>query len=176
MHFSRFHQKKRNKRTLNVRALCVAKPDANERRKFLRRPDTNLTQGKKTPSGELDICTLSLYSVTVTMKVKVMISTESKFLSIHRIKYDIVTMTFKVIQSQRSWCLIKESTHVHIYEILAIVCLYCNVSKIFDVCMLFCLRPLRAVGTHFGKLDGQRRKAYTLKLASSCYVTRNAPK
>ena len=58
-----------------------------------------------------------------------MISTESKFLSIHRIKYDIVTMTFKVIQSQRSWCLIKESTHVHIYEILAIVCLIATFQR-----------------------------------------------
>ena len=33
--------KKRNKRTQNVRAHCVAKPDANQRRKSLRRPDTN---------------------------------------------------------------------------------------------------------------------------------------
>ena len=34
----------------NVRAHCIAKPDANQRRKFFRRPDTNPTQGKK-PSG-----------------------------------------------------------------------------------------------------------------------------
>ena len=31
----------------NVRAHCVAKPDANQNRKFFRRPDTNPTQGKK---------------------------------------------------------------------------------------------------------------------------------
>ena len=30
----------------NVGAHCVAKPDINQRRKFLRRPDTNPTQGK----------------------------------------------------------------------------------------------------------------------------------
>ena len=29
-----------------LRAHCVAEPDANQRRKFLRRPDTNPTQGK----------------------------------------------------------------------------------------------------------------------------------
>ena len=32
----------------NVRAHCVAKPHANQRRKFLRRQDTNPTQGKNT--------------------------------------------------------------------------------------------------------------------------------
>ena len=47
---------------------------------------------------------LSLYVVTVTLQVKVMISISSKFLSKHSIKYDIVTVTFKVIQEKSSWC------------------------------------------------------------------------
>ena len=40
--------KKHNKITPNVRAPCVAKPDANQRRNFFRRPDTNPTQRKNT--------------------------------------------------------------------------------------------------------------------------------
>ena len=39
---------------------------------------------------------------------------KSNFLSRHRLKFDIVTVNFKVIQGQRSWCEIKESAQVHI--------------------------------------------------------------
>ena len=42
--------KNATKKPPNVRAHCVAEPDANQRRKLLRRPDTNPTQGKM-PSG-----------------------------------------------------------------------------------------------------------------------------
>ena len=41
INLSKLQQKKRN-----VRAHCVAEPDANQRMKFFRRPDTNPTQRK----------------------------------------------------------------------------------------------------------------------------------
>ena len=47
------------------------------------------------------ISALSCFGIALTLKVKVMISTKSKFLSKHRTKYDFVTVTFKVIQSKK---------------------------------------------------------------------------
>ena len=38
--------KKATEKRPNVRAHCVAEPEANQRRKFLRRPDADPTQGK----------------------------------------------------------------------------------------------------------------------------------
>ena len=73
-----------------------------------------------------------------------MISTESKFLSKHRTKYDFVTVTFKVTQSKkrpnkREYT----SLYLSIIAIIIIMCLHCNVSKIFAVCMLFCNNVVR---------------------------------
>ena len=79
------------------------------------------------------ISALSCFGVAVDLKVKVMITTESKFLSKHRIKYYIVTVTFKVIQSKKVMVPNKReytSSYLSIIATFIIMCLYCSLHAI----------------------------------------------